>query len=106
VRHVPTSRLTRRRQQLLDELGALGPVLRATVIERFTQCGKGNCKCMRGEKHGPAYYLAVSYAKGRTRQVYIPNAHSTHRDHFVQTIVIARSSDRDRSEATLGTSVL
>jgi uncharacterized protein DUF6788 len=72
VRHVPTSRLTRRRQQLLDELGALGPVLRATVIERFTQCGKGNCKCMRGEKHGPAYYLAVSYAKGRTRQVYIP----------------------------------
>lgn len=69
---MPTPRLTRRRQQLLDELGALGPVLRATVIERFTQCGKGNCKCMRGEKHGPSYYLAVSYAKGRTRQVYIP----------------------------------
>lgn len=55
-------------------MGALGPVLRATVIERFTQCGKGNCKCMRGEKHGPSYYLAVSYAKGRTRQVYIPKA--------------------------------
>jgi hypothetical protein len=33
-------------------------------------------------------------------------AHSTHRDQFVQTIVIERSSDRDRSEATLGTSVL
>jgi hypothetical protein len=33
-------------------------------------------------------------------------AYSSHRDHFVQTIVIARSSDRDRSEATLGTSVL
>ena len=49
-------------------------MLRATVIERFTQCGKGNCKCMRGEKHGPAYYLTVSYAKGRTRQVYIPKA--------------------------------
>jgi hypothetical protein len=32
-------------------------------------------------------------------------AHSIHRDHFVQAIVIARSSDRDRSEATLGTSV-
>jgi hypothetical protein len=71
---VPTRRLTARRQQLLDELARLGPVLRATVIERFTQCGKGNCKCMRGEKHGPAYYLAVSYAKGRTRQVYLPKA--------------------------------
>ena len=32
-------------------------------------------------------------------------AYSIHRGHFVQAIVIARSSDRDRSEATLGTSV-
>ena len=27
---------------------------------------------MQGEKHGPAYYLTVSYAKGKTRQVYVP----------------------------------
>jgi len=33
-------------------------------------------------------------------------AHSSHRDHFVQRIVITRSSDRDRSEATFGTSAL
>jgi hypothetical protein len=72
VKQVPTRRLTARRQRLLEELGRLGPVLRATVVERFTQCGKGRCKCMRGEKHGPAYYLTVSYAQGRTRQVYIP----------------------------------
>jgi hypothetical protein len=72
VKQVSTRRLTARRQQLLDELARLGPVLRASVVERFTQCGKGNCKCMRGEKHGPAYYLTVSYAKGRTRQVYLP----------------------------------
>ena len=26
---------------------------------------------MRGEKHGPAYYLTVSYSKGRTRQAYV-----------------------------------
>ena len=47
-------------------------MLRASLIERFTQCGKGRCKCMQGEKHGPSYYLTVSYAKGRTRQVYVP----------------------------------
>ena len=29
---------------------------------------------MQGEKHGPAYYLTVSYAKGKTRQVYVPKA--------------------------------
>ena len=27
---------------------------------------------MRAEKHGPSYYLTVSYAKGRTRQIYVP----------------------------------
>ena len=72
MRGVSTRRLVGRRRQLRTGLADLGPVLRASVIERFTQCGKGACKCMRGEKHGPAYYLSVSYAKGRTRTVYIP----------------------------------
>ena len=72
MRSVSTRRLVGRRRQLRTRLVDLGPVLRASVIERFTQCGKGACKCMRGEKHGPAYYLSVSYAKGRTRTVYIP----------------------------------
>jgi hypothetical protein len=67
-----TRRLAVRRQKLVKELSRLGPVLRASLIERFTQCGRAGCKCMRGEKHGPAYYLTVSYAKGKTRQVYVP----------------------------------
>ena len=64
--------LTSRRRKLGQQLCGLGPVLRASLIERFTQCGKPGCKCMRGEKHGPSYYLTVSYAKGRTRQIYVP----------------------------------
>lgn len=65
-------RLVLRRRKLLQQLAGLGPVLRASLITRFTQCGKGGCKCMQGDKHGPAYYLSVSYAKGKTRQVYVP----------------------------------
>jgi hypothetical protein len=65
-------RLADRRRKLFAQLSELGPVLRASLIERFTQCGKAGCKCMRGERHGPAYYLTVSYAKGKTRQVYVP----------------------------------
>ena len=61
-----------RRGKRVEQLARLGPVLRASLIERFTQCGKGGCKCMQGEKHGPAYYLTVSHAKGKTRQVYVP----------------------------------
>ncbi len=64
-------RLAVRRRKLTDQLAGLGPVLRASLIERFTQCGKGACKCMQGEKHGPSYYLTVSYAKRKTRQVYV-----------------------------------
>lgn len=64
-------RLAARRRKLEKNLSLLGPVLRASLIERFTRCGKGGCKCMRGEPHGPAYYLTVSYAKGKTRQVYV-----------------------------------
>lgn len=65
-------RLATRRRKLVEQLCGLGPVLRASLIERYTQCGKAGCKCMHGEKHGPAYYLTVSYAKGKTRQVYVP----------------------------------
>jgi len=72
MREVSTRRLASQRRRLVGTLADLGPVLRASVVERFTQCGKGACKCMRGEKHGPAYYLTVSYAKGHTRTVYIP----------------------------------
>jgi len=65
-------RLAARRRKLREQLAGLGPILRASLIERFTQCGKAGCKCRQGRKHGPAYYLTVSYAKGRTRQVYVP----------------------------------
>lgn len=65
-------RLAAQRRKLRVQLERLGPVLRASLIERFTQCGRAGCKCMQGQKHGPAYYLAVSYAQGRTRQVYVP----------------------------------
>jgi hypothetical protein len=61
-----------RRRQLVEQLAGVGPVLRASLLERFTRCGKAGCKCMHGEKHGPAYYLTVSYAGGKTRQVYVP----------------------------------
>lgn len=65
-------RLAMRRRKLVEQLSGLGPVLRASLIQRFTQCGRAGCKCMQGHKHGPSYYLTVSYAKGRTRQVYVP----------------------------------
>ena len=64
-------KLLQERQKAVERLGAVAEVLRGTLLERMTQCNKPGCKCMRGQKHGPAYYLTVSYSKGRTRQVYV-----------------------------------
>ena len=60
--------------------------------------------------HAPPHFHA-EYAEFEARiaidsLAVISGAHSSHRDHLVQTIVITHSSDRDRSEATLGMSVL
>ncbi len=65
-------RLLQERRRAVSRLGEVSEVLRASLLERMTQCGKPGCKCMRGEKHGPAYYLTVTYAQGRTRQAYVP----------------------------------
>jgi hypothetical protein len=60
-----------RRRKAVAKLSETGEVLRASLVERLTQCGKRGCRCMAGWKHGPSYYLTVSYAKGKTRQIYV-----------------------------------
>lgn len=65
-------RLLEERAQAMERLCKFSEVLRGTLIERMTQCNKPGCKCMRGERHGPAYYVTVSYSRGRTKQTYVP----------------------------------
>jgi hypothetical protein len=60
-----------RRQALVRSLPDPKQILRASLITRFTSCGKPGCKCMRGEKHGPSYLLSVTVAQGKTRQMYV-----------------------------------
>ena len=42
--------------------------IRASVVERFGTCGKANCSCHAGSKHGPYYYLTQCIAKGHVRK--------------------------------------
>jgi hypothetical protein len=40
--------------------------LRASLVERFSRCGKANCHCHHGgDKHGPFYYLTQCLAVGK-----------------------------------------
>jgi len=63
--------LLRRRAAVARELPDLQQILRGSLVERFVTCGKPTCKCARGERHGPLYYLTVSRPGGRTQGLYV-----------------------------------
>lgn len=48
-------------------------MLQGSLVTLYRRCGKKGCRCERGEKHGPAYYLSYKEA-GVTQMVYIPKS--------------------------------
>ena len=44
-----------------------------TPVEKYKACNKGNCKCTRGELHGPTYYISRKEGK-KTKMIYIRQA--------------------------------
>jgi hypothetical protein len=65
LRRTSTLALRQRKAALLRQLSIPPQFLRASFIERFTTCGKPNCACAQGQKHGPFYYLGIGLAPGR-----------------------------------------
>ena len=55
-----TLALRNRREGLTKLLPPLREILRGSLMERYLTCGKPECKCARGERHGPVWYLSVS----------------------------------------------
>ena len=47
-------------------------ILRGPLMERYVTCGHPSCKCARGERHGPTWYLSVTPGPGRTTGSIIP----------------------------------
>ncbi len=45
------------------------PENRRSFVERFTTCGKPNCACATGAKHGPFYYLTSHLGPGNIRKI-------------------------------------
>jgi len=64
--------LKQRRQGLVKLLPPVGEVLRGSLMERYVTCGNPACKCARGERHGPVWYLSVTLGPGRTTGITIP----------------------------------
>ena len=61
-----TLALRQRKRRLLQLLDVPPDLLRASVVERFSTCGKPQCHCHHGgPKHGPFYYLTQCLAVGK-----------------------------------------
>jgi phosphoglycerate-specific signal transduction histidine kinase len=61
-----TLALRHRKRFLLSQIKIRPDSLRASLVERFSRCGKANCRCHHGgDKHGPFYYLAQCLGVGQ-----------------------------------------
>src|SRR5450631_2605435 len=63
---LPELALRQRRQGLAKLLPPVAETLRGSLIERYVTCGNPACKCAKGERHGPIWYLTVTLGRGRT----------------------------------------
>ena len=52
--------LRKRREGLTKILPPLSDILRGSLMERYMTCGNPSCKCARGDRHGPVWYLSVT----------------------------------------------
>lgn len=60
-----TLALQQRRRGLTQLLPPLSEVLRGSLMERYLTCGNPHCRCARGERHGPVWYLSVTLDQSR-----------------------------------------
>ena len=66
LRRTSTLALRQRKGFLLRQLDVPADLLRASVVERYSPCGKAQCHCRHGgPKHGPFHYLIQCLAVGK-----------------------------------------
>ena len=58
LERLSTLALRQRKAQLLRSLAFPPDALHASFLERFLTCGRSNCHCHKGQKHGPFFYLS------------------------------------------------
>jgi Family of unknown function (DUF6788) len=68
LRRRSTLALRQRKRTLLRQLVVPPQALRASVVERWGTCGKANCACHQGAKHGPYFYLTQCLAPGQVQK--------------------------------------
>lgn len=60
-----------RRRRIARRIPDLEAVVAGSLQDQRRRCGKGGCRCTRGELHGPYLYLSMRVGR-RTRMLYVP----------------------------------
>jgi hypothetical protein len=68
VKQLTILALRQRKAALLSELHLSPDLVRASYVRQYLTCGKKNCRCRRGFKHGPFFYLVQCLGTGRVRK--------------------------------------
>ena len=67
IPRLSTLALRQRKTRLLHALKLPPDLLHGSFVERFLKCGRANCHCHQGQKHGPFYYLNRRLPQGGMR---------------------------------------
>ena len=67
LERLSTLALRQRKAHLLRTLTLPPNALHASFLERFLKCGRPNCHCRTGDKHGPFFYLSRCLPKRQMR---------------------------------------
>ncbi|MEI6075170.1 MAG: DUF6788 family protein [Verrucomicrobiota bacterium] len=60
--------LQQHKARLLSRLQPAPALIHASYVCQYLTCGKPNCRCRRGFKHGPFYYLVQCQGPGQVRK--------------------------------------
>lgn len=66
-------RLEISRDARLKKLGAVGPLLAASLVRRMVRCGSPTCRCVSEEKH-ETWCLTFKGEDNKTKTVHVPKA--------------------------------
>jgi hypothetical protein len=63
--------LEAKKAELQRKIQGCSGMLQGSLVTLYRKCGRKGCRCERGQKHGPAYYLSYK-EEGVTQMIYIP----------------------------------
>jgi hypothetical protein len=67
-RKLSVGSLEKRKAELVRAMSTPAGMIRASLVTQYLTCGKSNCRCRRGFKHGPFFYLVQCLGTGRVRK--------------------------------------